>query len=466
MRASLAVVGVISAVALSGLARILPGAAPAAPESVVLITLDTTRADRLSPYGFMNVSLPHLERLAGEGVVFDQATSVAPMTLPAHTSLFTGLLPPRHGVRDNADQPLAETETTLAEILRARGLRTGAFVGSVVLDPLRGLKQGFDEYQGVHSTGRNALAVRQRRADAVVDDALRWLGAAAGPPSFLWVHLYDAHVPYDPPEPYASIYGHNPYVGEIAFADSQIGRLLDALDARRLMERTVVIVAGDHGESLGDHGEEDHGVFVYESVLRIPLIIRAPGVSPRRVAAVVRLTDVMPTVLDLLGIPPPRADGVSLVDLLTGRRSTLDLEAYSESEYPRRLGWSPLRALRDGRFKLIDAPRPELYDLDRDPFEERNLYDERGATAAAMARRLQVLARSPSATGRESATALPSRLTAELAALGYVGTLAPRPSRVSALLPDPKDCIGLRTARDRDQSIAARTVVPCPVQSR
>ena len=466
MRPSLAVVALVSAVALSALGRMLLGAAPAAPVSVVMITLDTTRADRLSPYGFMNVSLPHLERLAREGVVFDQATSVAPMTLPAHTSLFTGLLPPRHGVRDNADPALAETETTLAEVLRARGLRTGAFVGSLVLDPGRGLRQGFDEYRGVDSTGRPGPAGRQRRADAVVDDALRWVDAADGSPYFLWVHLYDAHVPYDPPEPYASIYGHNPYVGEIAFADSQIGRLLDALDARQLMERTIVIVAGDHGESLGDHGEQDHGVFVYESVLRVPLIIRAPAFSPRRVGAVVRLIDVMPTVLDLLEIPAPRADGVSLVDLLTGQRSTLDLEAYSESEYPRRLGWSPLRALRDGRFKLIDAPRPELYDLDHDPFEERNLYDERPATAAAMTRRLHVLARSPSATGRESPTALPSRVTAELAALGYVGSRAPRMSNVSRSLPDPKDCIGLRTARDRGESLAARTVQPCAVQSR
>ncbi len=194
------------------------------------------------------------------------------------------------------------------------------------------------QYRGVDSTGRTAPAGRQRRADAVVDDALRWVDAVDGSPYFLWVHLYDAHVPYDPPEPYASIYGHNPYMGEIAFADSQIGRLLDALDVRQLMERTIVIVAGDHGESLGDHGEQDHGVFVYESVLRVPLIIRAPAVSPRRVGAVVRLIDVMPTVLDLLGIPAPRADGVSLVELLTGQRSTLDLEAYSESDIPTAVG--------------------------------------------------------------------------------------------------------------------------------
>ena len=295
-------------------------------------------------------------------------------------------------------------------------------------------------------------------------DAVRWLDSVAGSRFFLWAHLYDPHRPYDPPEPYRSTYS-DPYVGEIAFADSQIGRLLDALDARRLMGRTIVIVAGDHGESLGDHGEQAHGVFIYESVLRVPLIIRTPAVSPRRIGGVVRLTDVMPTVLDLLGIPAPRMDGVSLVDLLTGRRSTLDLEAYSESEYPRRLGWSPLRALRDGRFKLIDAPRPELYDLERDPFEERNVYAERPTTAAAMIQRLQVLARSLSPTDSqapEKPAVLPSPLIEDLAALGYVGSRPPRAHATSESLPDPKDCIGLFNAlQDRDGSIAARTAARC-----
>jgi arylsulfatase A-like enzyme len=424
--------------------------------NVVIITLDTTRADRLSPYGFMNVSLPHLERLAREGVVFDQATSVAPMTLPAHTSLFTGLLPPRHGVRDNADPPLAESQTTLAEVLRARGFRTGAFVGSVVLDPDRGLQQGFDEYR--------APAARQRRADAVVDDALRWIDTVAGSPYLLWAHFYDAHRPYEPPEPYGSLYGHNPYVGEIAFVDSQIGRLLDALNMRHLMDRTVVVVAGDHGESLGDHGEQDHGVFIYESVLRVPFIIRTDAISPTRVGDVVRLTDVMPTLLDLLGIPAPRTDGVSLVELLTGKRRTLDLEAYSESEYPRRLGWSPLRAVRDGRFKLIEAPRPELYDLERDPFEQRNVYVERPATAAAMRRRLQTLSTTHSTAGLGASkwpAATPARFEDQLAALGYVSR-APHAVATPASLPDPKDCIAVyQSRRDRDGSISARTPVRC-----
>jgi len=193
------------------------------------------------------VSLPHLERLAREGVVFDQATSVAPLTLPAHTTLFTGLLPPNHGVRDNADAPLAKSQTTLAEILLARGFRSGAFVGSMVLDPDRGLKQGFEQYRGVGETDRQTPETRQRRADEVMADAIRWLDTIASSRFFLWTHLYDAHRPYDPPEPYRSIYGHNLYVGEIAFADSQVGRLLEALEQRHLLDRTVVIVTGDHG---------------------------------------------------------------------------------------------------------------------------------------------------------------------------------------------------------------------------
>ncbi len=269
------------------------------------------------------------------------------------------------------------------------------------------------------------------------------------------------HRPYDPPEPYRSTFS-DPYIGEIAFADSQIGRLLDALDARRLMGQTIVIVAGDHGESLGDHGEQAHGVFIYESVLRVPLIIRTPAVSPRRIGGVVRLTDVMPTVLDLLGIPAPQMDGVSLVDLLAGRRSTLDLEAYSESEYPRRLGWSPLRALREGRFKLIDAPRPECRSVS---IPSRSQCGCRAAaTAAAMTQRLQVSpahTRRPALSPREAGG--PSKPAQEdLAALGYVGSRPLRAHATSESLPDPKDCIGFYSAhQDRDGSIAARTAARC-----
>lgn len=412
------------------------------PVGVVVITLDTTRADRLSPYGYMNVSLPSLERLATEGVVFDQATSVAPLTLPAHTSLFTGLLPQNHGVRDNADHALGETETTLAEMLQAQGFRTGAFVGSVVMNPERGLKQGFDHYESVPASDRRTPETRQRRADEVIDGALKWLDTVGDSRFFMWTHLYDAHRPYEPPEPYRSTYGHNLYVGEIAFMDAQIGRLLEALERRKLLDRTMVVVVGDHGESLGAHGERDHGIFVYEDVLRIPLIVRAPGLSQRRVSEVVRITDIMPTVLQSVDVRFAALDGVNLGDLMRGRRSGLNLEAYSESLYPERLGWSALRALRDDGFKLIDAPRPELYDLGDDPFEEKNIYDDRPALAERMTARLAVLMKGrASGTTLSQASATPE-LQAQLASLGYVSGSAPRRPSGRAGPPDPKDCIG------------------------
>jgi arylsulfatase A-like enzyme len=398
----------------------------------------------------MDVSMPHLERLAAEGIVFDQAASVAPLTLPAHTSLFTGLLPLNHGVRDNADEPRGEAQTTLAEILLARGYRTGAFVGSVVLDPDRGLEQGFDEYRGVHGNSHPITEHRERRANRVVAEAVSWLDTIGAARFFLWVHLYDPHRPYDPPEPYASIHAGDPYIGEIAFADSQIGKLLEALERRTLLERTIVIVAGDHGESLGERGERDHGIFLYENVLRVPLIVRVPALTPTRIGEVVRLTDVMPTVLDLLGLPVPQLDGVSLVDLMRGRRRDIGLEAYAESLFPQRLGCSALHALRDGRFKLIVAPRPELYDLERDPFEERNIYDERRALAEAMTARADAVGGHLSATHTAGGgpAHVPERIRvtpeqqAHLAALGYVGSATARVAPGHAALPDAKDCMG------------------------
>jgi arylsulfatase A-like enzyme len=375
-------------------------------------------------------------------VRFDQATSVAPLTLPAHTSLFTGLLPPNHGVRDNSDHALADAHVTLAETLLARGFRTGASVASVVLDPDRGLQQGFEHYDAVPTEGRDAAGGRQRRADAVMDDAIAWLDTVGDSRFFLWTHLYDPHRPYDPPEPYASTYGHNLYVGEIAFADSQIGRLLQALDERQLLNRTVVVVAGDHGESLGGHGERDHGIFVYEDVIRVPLIMRAPSLQPATVDEIVRLTDVMPTVLDLLDLPTPsETDGVSLVDVMNGRARDLNLEAYAESFYPARFGWSPLRSLREGRFKLIDAPRPELYDLYDDPVEEKNLYDDRRALAEQLTARLAVAARGRGSISAQPETGVSPERQAQLASLGYLGSTSPRESSSGAALPDPKDCL-------------------------
>jgi arylsulfatase A-like enzyme len=288
-------------------------------------------------------------------------------------------------------------------------------------------------------------------------DAIHWLDSVGDSPFLLWAHLYDPHRPYDPPEPYRTTYAHDLYLGEIAFADAQIGRLLDALARRHVLDRTVVVVAGDHGESLGEHGERDHGVFVYDSVLHVPLIIRAPGLPPNRVASVVRLIDVMPTILDLVRVSAPHADGVSLRGV-AGRSASRDLVAYSESLYPERFGWSPLHALREGRFKVIDAPRPELYDLDDDPFEQANVYDTHRALAEAMRGRVRALAgdgaRRPETPGQDNEGASP-QLAASLRSLGYVaGPVQPAPT-ATAPRPDPKDCVGRLPS---DEVLAARYI--------
>lgn len=422
------------------------GTAP--PLNIVVVTLDTTRTDRLSPYGNGDVSMPALERLAREGAVFDRAYTVVPLTLPAHTSLFTGLLPTAHGVRDNADPPLAPAVETLAEALQAVGYRTAAFVGSAVLQHDRGLAQGFDRYDDTTASGVTP-APAQRSGSAVVDDAIVWLEQTGNRPFFLWTHLYDAHQPYEPPEPFASRVADR-YVAEIAFADAQLGRLLDAIDRRGVRDRTVVVVLGDHGEALGDRGERDHGIFLYDNVMQIPLLIRGPGVPVRRVAELAHITDVMPTILDLSAVPSRRVDGISLLPAIKGAAGRA--EAYAESTYPKRLGWSPIYALRDRRYKLIAAPRPELYDLDADPFEQTNIAGKRASIVAAMQRRLEEL----TAVGRSVAAPVSQELRDRLAALGY----ASRGSAPTGALPDPKDCVALAAARlDEAAPIPGR--VPC-----
>jgi arylsulfatase A-like enzyme len=406
---------------------------------VLIVTLDTTRSDRLAPYGLMDHAMPAFERIAREGIVFDQAIAASPLTLPSHATIFTGLLPPHHGVRDNVDDPLSPAHTTLAEVLRGQGFRTAAFVASAVLDARRGLEQGFDTYSGVSDDPDPGDHRLQKRANRVADEATAWLQSLRGERFFLWAHLYDAHRPYDPPGPFA---GGDPYIGEIAFAASQFQRLINALDETGRLDRTIVILAADHGESLGEHGEADHGIFLYEGVLRVPLIIRMPGAEARRVPEVVRLTDIVPTVMELLGLAPMATDGVSLAALLRGDGGGLELESYSESLYPRRFGWSGIYALRDSRFKYIDAPRPELYDLSVDPLERTNIVNERPTVASAMRQRVRAIAASG---GPNSAppgdTQVSEDVRGRLAALGYASGRSIGLPEAAGGLPDPKDCI-------------------------
>ena len=366
--------------------------------SLLVVTLDSTRADRLGAYGAKNVATPALDALAKEGVVFEQAMSVAPLTLPAHASLFTGRFPPEHGVRGNGGFFVRPSETTLAEALSARGFETGGFVGGYVLDRKSGLDQGFrtyvDEFDPTDTRDGSTGRV-ERPGNEVVDRALAWLEQLRGGRFFAWIHLNDPHLPYAPPEPFRSTYAARLYDGEIAFVDAQVGRVIEFLRANGLLDRTIVAVIGDHGEMLGEHGESAHGFFLYEGATRVPFIVRAPftNTASRRVPEVVRAVDLFPTALELLDVPSPRdVPGRSLLPLMAGSASELGLEGYAEGmQTLHRYGWSDLKALRVGRYKLIDAPRPELYDLERDPSESTNLFAERREVADGMLQRLRQL---------------------------------------------------------------------------
>jgi choline-sulfatase len=409
------------------------------PRNLLLITLDTMRADRLPVYGFAGVDTPALDRIAAEGTVFEEAFAAVPLTLPSHASLFTGIYPPRLGVRDNAGAPLSSEFTTMAELLRGQGLQTAAFVASAVLAPGRGMQQGFDVYTSGPPARCSGAPPTRRRAAEVVDETLSWLQHRDAEPFFAWIHLFDTHRPYDLPPEYKDRH-FDPYLAAIAYEDSQIARLTTYLESRRLLENTLIVVVGDHGESLGDHGEESHGIFVYQEALRVPLIIRGPGVSVRRVTSIARLVDVMPTVLALFGMNVSGLDGTSLArhDEQSGRRE--GLEVYAESMYPLRFGWAPLRSLRADRYKLIDAPKAELYDLMNDPGEERNVLKEHPTVAAAMLRRLRSFdSEDNPATAPPQAT--DSEVSERIASLGYVGGALARTPLAGGDQVDPKDRI-------------------------
>jgi choline-sulfatase len=421
--------------------------------NLLVITLDTTRADRLGAYGARDVETPNIDQLAREGVVFEQAAAVAPLTLPAHCSIFTGRFPPEHGVRDNGGFFLSPDQTTLAEVLKVAGFDTGAVVAAYVLDSKWGLNQGFDTYIDDFDTSqirRLSPGSVQRPGNEVVDRALPWLQRVKSRRFFGWLHFYDPHTPYTPPEPYRSRYRGRPYDGEIAFVDAQIGRVVDVLRQEGLLDKTIIAVMGDHGESLGEHGEDAHGFFIYESSMHVPFIIRAPfggGLAGRRVADPVREVDLMPTVLDLLGLPAPaKVAGATLVPLMTGARQTLDLESYSEAMYPlHHYGWSELKGLRSGRFKLIDAPRPELYDLAQDPREQANIFDERRSLGDTMLNKLRALEQGFTRAGPAASAPVDvdPEVRARLAALGYVGSFVATSSGPRTTRPDPKDKRGI-----------------------
>jgi arylsulfatase A-like enzyme/Tfp pilus assembly protein PilF len=410
------------------------------PVDLLVITLDTTRADRIGAYGYAAARTPVIDRLAANGVRFEHAFAPNPTTLPSHTSLFTGLYPPSHGVRANGRYTLEGTHATLAESLAAAGYRTAAFIGAFPLDSRFGLDQGFGTYDDAVNprTKTEGRGTAERSAAQVTDSALAWLrgGSTVDDPVFLWVHYFDPHSPYAPPEPLQG------YDGEITLVDTQIGRLLGAIEKTRGLDRTLIVLTADHGESLGDHGEKTHGVFVYDATLRVPLVLTHPTLvgRPRVVDdAVVSLIDVVPTVLELLGVEiPAEVDGRHLLD---DRRATDDAVYFDTVEPLMQYGWAPLRGLRTLREKLIEAPEPEHYALDDDPGELRNRF----ASAPPGAERLrEELHRefgpadlADLAPGTET---VDPEVIERLASLGYVGT---RSTAAPAARRDPKRMLPL-----------------------
>jgi arylsulfatase A-like enzyme len=400
------------------------GAEPAPGRSVLLITLDTTRADVLSCYGGPAGLTPTLDRLAAEGTLFEQARTVCPLTLPSHLSMLTGLYPLRHRVRDNSGRLSREGVRTLAELAAEEGYRTGAFVSSIVLDGDTGTARGFERYMQPGGDRATATSMVQLTAAESTGAALDWLRELRPEERyFAWIHYYDPHAPYTPPLTHrVRVQGpaeRASYCGEVSYMDASIGALLDELEAAGLLADTLVVVAGDHGEALGDHGERTHGAYCYDATMRVPLIVWGADGAPageRRTDAV-SVVDVFPTIVEALGrAPVAGVDGVSLL----GPPAPAERGVYFESHMGyREFGWSPLVGLSDGSGKYIHSPTPEYYEPVRDTDERENLIADRDAAAASARRRLGELAARP----RLERDALPSRpeRAAQLAALGYAG---------------------------------------------
>jgi arylsulfatase A-like enzyme/Tfp pilus assembly protein PilF len=409
--------------------------------NVLLITIDTVRADRIGAYGYRAAATPAMDRLAREGVRFADATTASPLTGPAHAAILTGAYPARYSVRDNATTPLPAQASTLAEILKDAGYRTGGFIGTFILGREYGFSQGFDEFDARFDGFDASMKLQaQRSGGAVVDAAAEWLRRSSPQPFFAWVHLYDAHAPYTPPAPFADRFRTRPYDGEIAYVDACIQRLVSLLEQQGTLDRTLIAVIADHGEGLGDHGEGEHGLFLYEPVLRIPWIMRLPGHALAGIVVdeQVRSVDVVPTIADLLGVTLKESvDGESVVPVMRGNARRDPSPAYAETFYPRlHYGWSELRSVRAGGWKYIDAPRPELYNMKTDAAEVRNALQARGPLAAGL---LAELNRIASRVGSTAAISVPQpdpETLARLRSLGYIGIAAPSGGARGS---DPKD---------------------------
>ena len=412
--------------------------------NILLVTIDTLRADHVGAYGFRAAKTPAIDALAARGVLFEHAFTSVPATLAAHATILTGRLPPHHGVRGNSFYKLPDTVPTLATALAGHGYRTGAVIGAAVLNHQFGLNRGFSSYDDQTDSARADVLIAERSAAAVVTNAISWLSEGSPrAPFFLWVHLFDPHDPYVPPEPFKTQFSESPYDGEIAYVDSQLGRLLDALAARGGLDRTLVVVTSDHGESLGEHREATHGIFLYDATLHVPLIVAGPGVArgERRNEGPVGLVDLLPTVLGRAAVPvPANLDGRDLFDARSGTREFIYAETFLTSDF---YNWSELRAVRSSTTKFVQAPQPEIYDLTNDPRETINLAAGRPQEVARLAQATAAIGR---ATQERSATqvVVDEDLAGRLRSLGYVaGTGRTGDQTPTSGRPDPKTRVHL-----------------------
>lgn len=445
------------------------------PGDVFLITIDTLRSDHVHCYGYERIQTPAMDQLAKQGIRFTQAFTPSPITNTSHASILTGLLPSSHGVSDFG-VPLAANHSALAELLQKRGYQTAAFIGSVILDSKTlapGLDRGFAFYDNFpeKTETKSRWGRIERRGMDVVQRAETWLNAHRTAPVFVWVHLFDPHDPYEPPPPYSEMYKDHLYDGEIAYADSALGHFLSYLREQDWYDRALIVLVGDHGEGLGEHGEDTHGIFLYDSTTHVPLIVKLPKEQEagRVVDEQVRTTDITATILELVSIPAPAGmDGTSLKPTFL-QAETASRTVFGETDYPLRFGWASLRSVRTEGFKFIEAPRPEFYDLQSDPGELRNRYVPWDTTVQKLRTMLAEQGAKSPPTAKLSAAAVAPGTLDELRALGYLGaadarssTNVPEPS----LLPDPKDKVREQNllhiamiASEEGQTIKARAAL-------
>ena len=432
---------------------------PLRPLNVVVVTIDTLRPDHLHCYGYANIETPNIDAVARSGALFENAVTQTPLTPPSHASIFTGLNPPTHHVRNTGGFVLQSPATTLATILQQQGWDTAAFISSAVLKKFFGLNQGFAVYddQMPKPKGGEFIEDAERRAGDTVDRAIQWLGTQSGKPYLLWVHVYDPHAPYQPPSPYKEQYKDRLYDGEIAYTDHELGRLFDAVRKKSPADQTLIAVLSDHGESLGEHGEFTHGVFLYDSTLRIAFLLAGPGVpAGMRVKQQARTIDLLPTILDLMGgRAPATVQGASLTPYFQGKDAGTAV-SYAETLYPKiNMGWAELRGIRTNHWKYIRAPKPELYDLSTDAGETRNVVADHAPEVQRFETQLRAVI-GPGGTEKVESAMVDRKTLDQLQSLGYTSGFTAKSYDLTGQGADPKDRVGiLKLMQEADHPAAA-----------